>query len=130
MTDIEKFEKAVLNAYEKMCAGKAHLTPYTNHVKDAASELLALAREGYVRREEKWDEVETTARNQYLRGYGDGKAEALKDLPRWKKCDDGNTGRLELEALRRIPGSPIEIAFRANGYRIFLSDLKKLPKEE
>lgn len=53
-----------------------------------------------------------------------------KDLPRWKKCEDGNTDRLELEALCREAGSPIEIAFRANGYRIFLSDLEKLPKEE
>ena len=81
MTDIEKFEKAVLNAYEKMCAGKAHLTPYTNHVKDAASELLALAREGYVCREEKWDEVETTAKNEFLRGYEEGKKE-YESLPK------------------------------------------------
>ncbi len=53
-----------------------------------------------------------------------------KDLPRWKKCEDGNTDRLELEALGREAGSPFEIAFRANGYRIFLSDLQKLPKED
>lgn len=81
MTGIEKFEKAVLNAYEKMCAGKAHLTPYTNHVKDAASELLALAREGYVRREEKWDEVETTAKNEFLRGRKEC-AEEYESLPK------------------------------------------------
>ena len=53
-----------------------------------------------------------------------------KNRPTWKKCEDGNTDRLELEALCREAGSPIEIAFRANGYRIFLSDLEKLPKEE
>lgn len=92
MTDIEKFEKAVLNAYEKMCAGKAHLTPYTNHVKDAASELLALAREGYVRREEKWYEVETTAKNEFLRGRKEC-AEEYESLPKirgWWVARDEN----------------------------------------
>lgn len=106
---------------------------FTNDDKRAfheySAELLVLARNEIVKSGYAIIEGE-----HYLeegrKNYERGKSEALKDLPRWKKCEDGNTDRLDLEALCWEAGSPIEIAFRANGYRIFLSDLEKLPKEE
>lgn len=96
--------------------------------KKMAAELLSLARKEL--QPEIDAEVEKAYKNADRMQYEKGKEDALKDCPTWKKCEDGNTDRLELEALCREAGSPIEIAFRANGYRIFLSDLEKLPKEE
>lgn len=42
--ELSEFEEATLKAFDKMCAGEKHLTPRTNHIQEAAAELLALAR--------------------------------------------------------------------------------------
>ena len=43
--DLSKFEMATLKAFDKMFAGEKHLTPRTDHVKEAAAELLAIAKD-------------------------------------------------------------------------------------
>jgi hypothetical protein len=62
---------------------------------------------------------------EYTRGYHDGKTEALKDLPRWKKCGP-NTGQIILYKGFCKGQNYLDVG----GYRIMLSDLEKLPKED
>lgn len=61
----------------------------------------------------------------YGKGYEDGKKEALKDLPRWKKVglDTGQTTLM-------IGYTGDEDKLYRNGYVISLTDLDKLPKED
>ena len=95
----------------------------------SASKLLAIARDElvdeFVQRE---DEIEHDA---WYRGYNQGKAEVLKNLPRWRKWGNGAAGNSD--------GHPIALSFGAGGIRfvsvlgttgekyIMLDDLKKLP---
>ena len=126
--ELTEFEEAVRACAFGKLTNKEEGETKEEYVKRWAAELLALARKEL--QSEIDAEVEKAYKNADRMQYEKGKEDALKDSPTWKKCEDGNTDRLELEALCREAGSPIEIAFRANGYRIFLSDLEKLPKEE
>ena len=73
--EMSEFEKAIKRAF--ICAGCSSVS--NGIVKDTASELLALAREELFANDTVLKEYAQVAREQ-------GKAEALKDLPRWKKC--------------------------------------------
>lgn len=129
--ELTEFEKAVSDVVEMAwLGGKDNPYEFTKeeYAKIKSLELLSLARKEL--QPEIDAEVEKAYKNADRMQYEKGREDALKDRPTWKKCEDGNTDRLDLEALCLEAGSPIEIAFRANGYRIFLSDLEKLPKEE
>ena len=87
--------------------------PTSEFVKEYAAELLALARKELVEEQYTSDPRKTDL-------YKLGKAEALKDLPRWEKCDwpipkigahVDNSGRLifcgkyvNVEDLEKLPG--------------------------
>ena len=60
----------------------------------------------------------------YADAYIKGKADALKDLPRWKKSGQLATGQTTLV----IGFTNEEDKLYRNGYVISLSDLEKLPK--
>ena len=111
----------------------------------AANELLSLAREqfikdGYVIEKkafhdavEKVDpEVMKEVSDNYLQialrtEYEKGRDEALKDLPKWKKCGKNILRPYDEEHFEyRRDGN----YFVAEGMEILLSDLKKLPKED
>ena len=76
-------------------------------------------------------EGDSALRSFYYRGLADGKAEALKDLPRWRKWENGAYGNPD--------GHPIALVAGAGGIRfvsvlgttgekyIMLADLRKLP---
>lgn len=115
-----------------------------DHLHGKAAELLDLARDqfikdGYVIEKKAFhDAVEKVApevmkevsdkvdMEEALRlGYEKGKADALKDLPRWKKCCP-DTGQIIL-----YKGFCNEQnCLYVGGYKIMLSDLEKLPKED
>lgn len=61
----------------------------------------------------------------YKEGYDEGRVDALKDLPRWKKVGL-NTGQTTLV----IGYTNDEDKLYRNGYVISLTDLEKLPKED
>lgn len=96
--------------------------------KDICKDALALAKKELARR----DEVITLDNlPPYDKGFRDGKAEALKDLPRWKIWENGGCGN----------GNDIPIAIVRRGFKyelvstlgiqgehyIMLSELEKLP---
>lgn len=65
----------------------------------------------------------------YGKGYEDGKKEALKDLPRWKKIGQGNNYSSEAEFC--INGRYLEMNDTLNDvYEISLKNLEKLLKED
>lgn len=92
-----------------------------SYIKERAAELLELARK------EPFGQIV----DHIKRAYENGKAEALKDLPRWRKWENGACGNVQ--------GIPIAIVKRGlNGYElvdalgiqgeqyIMLSELEKL----
>ena len=114
--------------------------PTDEFVREYAPELLAIARKELyttIKRELEenpngWVQRVEDAHNSGLKaGYKNGRAEALKDLPRWREWDNGAAGNSE--------GHPIALVSGACGIRfvsvlgvtgekyIMLDDLKKLP---
>lgn len=92
-------------------------------LKEKAAELLSLAREQL-----KPDinfMLEDNYKTAYKEGYDEGRVDALKDLPRWKKVGL-NTGQTTLV----IGYTNDEDKLYRNGYVISLTDLEKLPKED
>ena len=75
------FENAILGAFDKLCAGEKHRTPYTNHIKEAANDLLSLAKQqllqsGELLTQEHHEKLMETLRE-----------ECKKDLPRWRNVE-------------------------------------------
>ena len=65
----------------------------------------------------------------YGKGYKDGKKDALKDLPRWKKIGQGDNYSSKIKFY--INGRYLEMNDTLNYlYEISLKDLDKLPKED
>ena len=98
-------------------------------VKQNAAELLALARKELV------DDVQLQFDDEineaYYRGRKEGKAEALKDLPRWRKWGNGACGNgrgIPLAIVKRgLNGYELVDALGIQGEQyIMLSDLEKL----
>ena len=104
--ELTEFEKAIKRAF--ICAGCSSV--YNGIVKDTASELLALAREELFANDTVLKEYAEVAREQ-------GKAEALKNLPRWNESrgvySDGwiyegflyyKNHSIQLSSLEKLPG--------------------------
>lgn len=93
-------------------------------VRNCAKELLSLALK---RLQPEIDaEIEKAYKNaddvQYRKGFKDGKAEALKDLPRWKKSDVNDIGW----SMYTLRGRKETFLYH-NGHIIDCQDLEKLP---
>lgn len=114
-----EFEKAIKRAF--ICAGCSSVS--NGIVKDTASELLALAREELFANDTVLKEYAEVAREQ-------GKAEALKDLPRWRKCADAD--RLNPYLIKpwivRFDNDIItDSSIIHHGHYLCFADLEKLP---
>jgi len=114
--ELSEFEKKVY-AY---CDGKA---VGEELIKRIAKELLKLARKEL--EPEVLERLEAAYKNQdevvYKNGKRDGKAEALKNLPMWKKAA-ASFGNYSV-----APTETGQLCLLIDGYYIMLSDLKKLP---
>lgn len=112
-------------------------------VKTCAKALLSLAREqfvkdGYVIEKKIFHDavkrvdpgiMEEVSKNVDMTEYEKGRADALKDLPRWKKICRGNNYSSETKFT--INGRYLEMNDTLNDvYEVALSDLEKLPKED
>lgn len=96
--------------------------------KDICKDALALAKKELARR----DEVITLDNlPSYDKGFQDGKAEALKDLPRWKIWENGGCGNgndIPIAIVRRGFKYELVSALGIQGeHYIMLSELEKLP---
>ena len=109
--------------------------PTDEFVREYAPELLAIARKELyttIKRELEenpngWAQRVEDAHNSGLKaGYKNGRAEALRDLPRWKKCGK-DTLRTYGEEHFEYRGGVCYLVMK--GREIILSDLEKLPKE-
>ena len=120
--ELSEFELTLLDWLSSDTCGEIPMDEMKKCVKNRAAELLALARK------EPCEKIV----DHIKRAYENGKAEALKDLPRWRKWGNGACGNRQ--------GIPLAIVKRVlNGYElvdalgiqgeqyIMLSDLKKLP---
>lgn len=112
---LTEFEKAVSEFIQKLTFNGNVLQ--SKDIKGYAKSLLDLAR----------NELEKDGwRNPvgaYKNGYEQGKQDALKDLPKWKKCT-GSTGPfIDYNAKG-------EAYLYLNDYAVKISELEKLPKSE
>ena len=125
LKESEDEKKCIFLYKESYSSGKAGLIPISDGIlKECASALLELARKQLIEEQYTSDPRKTNL-------YKLGKAEALKDLPRWRKWENGACGNSD--------GHPIALVAGCGGIRfvsclgttgekyIFLSDLKKLP---
>ena len=117
LTEFEKAVKNMMSPYVKM--------PDEIH-KENAAHLLELARKEL---ESEFDgkAMLHVSKKTYECGKRDGKAEALKDLPRWRKIGRGHNYSLDTEFL--INGRYLEMTDYLNDvYEVALSELEKLPE--
>lgn len=119
LTSWQTFISGCLQKYGLLDCGAADRI-----AKECSAELLELARKEL--EPEVLERLEAAYKNQdevvYENGKRDGKAEALKDLPRWKKVglDTGQTTLV-------VGYTKDEDKLYRNGYVISLPDLEKLP---
>lgn len=124
--ELSEFEKACMKLYnEGRDDGLSGDKLSNESVKESASELLAIAR------------AEIFANDAVLKEFAEiskerGKAEAMKDLPRWRKWENGACGNgrgIPLAIVKRgLNGYELVDALGIQGEQyIMLSDLEKLP---
>lgn len=116
----------------KTCNGNLQLI-----VDKYAAELLALARKEMEEelKEKVLHDYWKQASDQCIQARKEGKAEALKDLPRWRKWGNGACGNgqgIPIAIIKRwLHGYQLVDALGVSGEQyIMLSDLEKLPKED
>lgn len=126
-----------LSEFEKAVGAEIFDSPFNAEqikvIKEESAKLLKLAREGYVPREEKWSEVEKTAKAEFIRGTDFGRVEVLKDLPKWKKVNEGDLLEKSSKYLLCSDGRYFYCCgstITRDGYMLLVDDLGKLPKEE
>ena len=132
--ELSEFEKACMRLYNEGSDDGLSGDKLSNEsLKESASELLELARkelEGDLK-EKVIHDYWKQASDQCAQAREEGRKEALKDLPRWRKWGNGAAGNSD--------GHPIALVSGAGGIRfvsvlgitgekyIMLDDLKKLP---
>ena len=118
--ELTEFEKVLNDLIWSIGMGEV---VYNNDaIKETAAKLLNLARKQLVEEQYTSDPRKTDL-------YKLGKAEALNDLPRWKKIGRGNNYSSEVKFA--INGRYLEMNDTLNDvYEMKLLDLGKLPKED
>lgn len=117
-------EEEELTEFEKALSDIIGFWQQGNHVskdiKIDAKNLLDLARE------KDWREPVGAYKN----GYEQGKQDALKDLPKWKKAHEHKEFPLHVCVIDENMYPFLDTEVNEGDYYIELSDLKTLPKEE
>ena len=123
-TELTEFEKQV-----------AFLKPeYSDEqVKDYAKELLDLAKKQFDSHydQELKEAYKEADRVQYNRGYADGKADVLKDIPKWHKTEEYLSFLINSRGMLAFVGEDRSTPVVChNNHYLTLRELLKLPKEE
>ena len=124
--ELTKFEEAVYKVANYISPSSSP-KDFKEQVRVFAAELLALARKELIKEGTSKNEMGTML---YDAGFEDGKAEALKDLPRWRKCapsdiDDGTPPAWIVRFEAEREGNESKIVH--NGYYIDFGSLERLP---
>lgn len=131
--ELTEFEKGCIRLYQEgRDDGLAGDNLSDEILKESAAELLELARKEL--EPEVLERLDAAYKNQdevvYENGKRDGKAEALKDLPRWKKCADCTPKpKYSNEWIFSIDTENVtrESAIVHKGYFLPLDGLERLP---
>ena len=119
LSEFEERVRQLIGSYP--CATKENKGLLIYEVRKAASELLELAKKEL--QEEVIHDYWKQAADRCAQAKEEGKAEALKDLPRWKKCDPNTIYKADFNFV----SNGVERHIILNGYMINLDRLKKLP---
>ena len=115
--ELSEFEKVCMRLYNEGCDDGLSGDKLSNEsLKESASELLDLAREELFANDTVLKEYAETSRVQ-------GKVEALKDLPRWRKCDKNTIYNTKFNLAENGVGRFLMV----EGYQISVDSLEKLP---
>lgn len=117
LTNWQTFISACLQKHGLLDCGAADRI-----AQNCSAELLELARKQLIKEQYTSDPRETNL-------YKLGKAEALKDLPRWEKYPHNAGSEPLVNGILQKDGS-YKWRLYLDGYKIEISDLEKLPKEE
>lgn len=102
-------------------------------VREVANKLLKLAKkqlDSYYDQELK-EAYKEADRVQYNRGYADGKADVLKDIPKWHKTEEYLTFLINSRGMLAFVGEDRSTPVVChNNHYLTLRELLKLPKEE
>lgn len=115
LTSWQKFISGCLQKHGLLDCGHADRI-----AKERSAELLKLAKKELV------PLFGTEYVSGYEDGFDDGKAEALKDLPRWEKYPHNAGEEPLVNGILQEDGS-YKWRLYLNGYKIEISDLEKLP---
>ena len=118
--ELSEFEKEYIRLYNEGYAdGQAGSKPISDdNLKEYAAELFELAKK------------ELCESGEVTDWYAKGKAEALKDLPRWKKANGKERFNERLIVLAGNNDLLCTNYAEEGEYYISFSDLEKLPKED
>lgn len=120
--ELTEFEECIFKLLRQYKECDIPLTP--ENIKAEASMLWQDFEKYFFILYGKGGEGDSALRNFYYRGLADGKAETLKDLPKWKVS---NAMRSTLPTI--MYGENGMILYK-DGFEISISDLEKLPKED
>ena len=113
--ELTEFDYAVLSIISDH---NSHTDPIEAFAKRSSKKLLDLARKEIEKDDSDWED-----------GYKQGKQDALKDLPKWKKATEHKDLEKHIAVLE--DGKVLLSNYLEEGdYYIDLEDLKTLPKEE
>ena len=126
--EMTTFEKRFLEIVVEIVEEKDNECP---HPLEYAAELLELARKEL--EPEVLERLDAAYKNQdevvYENGKRDGKAEALKDLPRWRKIEGARGNNYSQETKFSINGRYLEMNDTLNNiYEISFEELEKLSR--
>lgn len=132
LSRLTEFEQALSNYlkndFEYFHTKKWDEQKWNDVIRTQSKELLDLAKKELARQ----DEVITLDKlPPYDKGFQDGKAEALKDLPRWRRWENGacgNSDNIPIAIVKRGYNYELVSTLGIQGeHYIMLSDLEKLP---
>ena len=119
--EMSEFEESIFKLLRQYKECDIPLTP--ENIKADASMLWQDFEKYFFYLYGKEGEGDSALRSFYYRGLADGRAEALKDLPRWKKCNPNAIYSTECNLIVNGIGRYIIL----DGYMIDVDRLKKLP---
>lgn len=119
LTEFEKAIKEMMRSYVK--------TP-DEVIKKTAAKLLDLATKEIGH---KWTIRQESYQDGYINGLHDGKAEALKDFPRWRKFEPSiDSPNSELEISKELANSVMRVDNMGCIWLLKREELTNLPKED
>lgn len=117
LSEFEEKVKQLIGSYP--CANRENKGSLLYEVRKAATELLAIATEELKKK------FVLLHKDDYQTAFDLGKAEALKDLPRWERLYSNENADKIPDFI--IPGKALDNRLVHRGFELKITDLEKLP---